>query len=181
MSVVRRLFHSILNLKRVIVSSAHWLALKDKQMFNHDPSNLFLQMVSTKHAQFPLPPSITANVINGSKALFFLPISFSLFLIFLCWAWFIGVWNCSVYLCAFWKTVITFLHLALFRDFVCLFKQFHWVCCESWLLFWLHFLLTQSLHNPSAPNYNAPYNALPMSSQVWECRAVTLQYAHLHW
>uniref|UniRef100_A0A671Q4T1 Alpha-mannosidase n=1 Tax=Sinocyclocheilus anshuiensis TaxID=1608454 RepID=A0A671Q4T1_9TELE len=41
-----RLFHSILNVKRVIVSSAHWLVLKDKQTYFHDPSNPFLQMVS---------------------------------------------------------------------------------------------------------------------------------------
>lgn len=45
-----RLFHSILNLKRVIVSSAHWLVLKDKQTYNHDPSNPFLQMVSVHTA-----------------------------------------------------------------------------------------------------------------------------------
>uniref|UniRef100_A0AAY4DVS3 Alpha-mannosidase n=1 Tax=Denticeps clupeoides TaxID=299321 RepID=A0AAY4DVS3_9TELE len=30
----------------VMVSSVHWLILKDKQTFSHDPSNLFLQMVS---------------------------------------------------------------------------------------------------------------------------------------
>uniref|UniRef100_A0A672KG04 Alpha-mannosidase n=1 Tax=Sinocyclocheilus grahami TaxID=75366 RepID=A0A672KG04_SINGR len=41
-----RLLHSILNVKRVIVSSAHWLVLKDKQTYFHDPSNPFLQMVS---------------------------------------------------------------------------------------------------------------------------------------
>uniref|UniRef100_A0A8C2DUP6 mannosyl-oligosaccharide 1,3-1,6-alpha-mannosidase n=1 Tax=Cyprinus carpio TaxID=7962 RepID=A0A8C2DUP6_CYPCA len=41
-----RLFHSILNVKRVIVSSAHWLVLKDKQTYYHDPSNPVLQMVS---------------------------------------------------------------------------------------------------------------------------------------
>uniref|UniRef100_A0A8C2DPF1 Alpha-mannosidase n=1 Tax=Cyprinus carpio TaxID=7962 RepID=A0A8C2DPF1_CYPCA len=41
-----RLYHSILNVKRVIVSSAHWLVLKDKPAYYHDPSNPFLQMVS---------------------------------------------------------------------------------------------------------------------------------------
>uniref|UniRef100_A0AAY4DXW9 Alpha-mannosidase n=1 Tax=Denticeps clupeoides TaxID=299321 RepID=A0AAY4DXW9_9TELE len=41
-----RLFKSILSVKRVMVSSVHWLILKDKQTFSHDPSNLFLQMVS---------------------------------------------------------------------------------------------------------------------------------------
>uniref|UniRef100_A0A8C1T373 Alpha-mannosidase n=1 Tax=Cyprinus carpio TaxID=7962 RepID=A0A8C1T373_CYPCA len=49
-----RLFHSILNVKRVIVSSAHWLVLKDKQTYYHDPSNPVLQMVSV-HIFFTVP------------------------------------------------------------------------------------------------------------------------------
>uniref|UniRef100_A0A4W5P7Q4 Alpha-mannosidase n=1 Tax=Hucho hucho TaxID=62062 RepID=A0A4W5P7Q4_9TELE len=43
-----RLFHSILNLKQVIVNSAHWLVLKDKSAYSHNPSKAFLQMVSKK-------------------------------------------------------------------------------------------------------------------------------------
>uniref|UniRef100_A0A4W5PF09 Alpha-mannosidase n=1 Tax=Hucho hucho TaxID=62062 RepID=A0A4W5PF09_9TELE len=39
-----RLFHSILNLKQVIVNSAHWLVLKDKSAYSHNPSKAFLQM-----------------------------------------------------------------------------------------------------------------------------------------
>uniref|UniRef100_A0A8C7FLZ9 mannosyl-oligosaccharide 1,3-1,6-alpha-mannosidase n=1 Tax=Oncorhynchus kisutch TaxID=8019 RepID=A0A8C7FLZ9_ONCKI len=33
-----RLFHSILNLKQVIVNSAHWLVLKDKSAYSYNPS-----------------------------------------------------------------------------------------------------------------------------------------------
>ena len=40
-----RLFHSILNVKQVMVNSAHWLVLSDKNTYSHDPSHSFLQMV----------------------------------------------------------------------------------------------------------------------------------------
>uniref|UniRef100_A0A671SBX4 Alpha-mannosidase n=1 Tax=Sinocyclocheilus anshuiensis TaxID=1608454 RepID=A0A671SBX4_9TELE len=50
-----RLFHSILNVKRVIVSSAHWLVLKDKPAYYHDPSNPFLQMDDVQPSQDALP------------------------------------------------------------------------------------------------------------------------------
>uniref|UniRef100_A0A8C1R8N1 Alpha-mannosidase n=1 Tax=Cyprinus carpio TaxID=7962 RepID=A0A8C1R8N1_CYPCA len=53
-----RLFHSILNVKRVIVSSAHWLVLKDKQTYYHDPSNPVLQMDDVQPAQDALPRKI---------------------------------------------------------------------------------------------------------------------------
>uniref|UniRef100_A0A673XH27 mannosyl-oligosaccharide 1,3-1,6-alpha-mannosidase n=1 Tax=Salmo trutta TaxID=8032 RepID=A0A673XH27_SALTR len=43
-----RLFHSILNLKQVIVNSAHWLVLKDKSAYSYNPSKAFLKMVSKK-------------------------------------------------------------------------------------------------------------------------------------
>uniref|UniRef100_A0A9J8AD31 Alpha-mannosidase n=1 Tax=Cyprinus carpio carpio TaxID=630221 RepID=A0A9J8AD31_CYPCA len=46
-----RLYHSILNVKRVIVSSAHWLVLKDKPAYYHDPSNPFLQMDDVQPSQ----------------------------------------------------------------------------------------------------------------------------------
>uniref|UniRef100_A0A8C7T6H0 Alpha-mannosidase n=1 Tax=Oncorhynchus mykiss TaxID=8022 RepID=A0A8C7T6H0_ONCMY len=35
-----RLFHSILNLNQVIVNSAHWLVLKDKSAYSHNPSKV---------------------------------------------------------------------------------------------------------------------------------------------
>uniref|UniRef100_A0A8C2APK4 Alpha-mannosidase n=1 Tax=Cyprinus carpio TaxID=7962 RepID=A0A8C2APK4_CYPCA len=50
-----RLYHSILNVKRVIVSSAHWLVLKDKPAYYHDPSNPFLQMDDVQPSQDALP------------------------------------------------------------------------------------------------------------------------------
>ncbi|KAJ8385504.1 hypothetical protein AAFF_G00185400 [Aldrovandia affinis] len=50
-----RLFHSILNLKRVIVSSAHWLTLKDKGTYSHNPSAPFFQMDDIQPAQDALP------------------------------------------------------------------------------------------------------------------------------
>lgn len=50
-----RLFHSILNVKRVIVSSAHWLVLKDKQTYHNDPSKAFLQMDDVQQSQDALP------------------------------------------------------------------------------------------------------------------------------
>uniref|UniRef100_A0A673LJJ2 Alpha-mannosidase n=1 Tax=Sinocyclocheilus rhinocerous TaxID=307959 RepID=A0A673LJJ2_9TELE len=56
-----RLFHSILNVKRVIVSSAHWLVLKDKPAYYHDPSNPFLQMDDVQPSQDALPPESVAK------------------------------------------------------------------------------------------------------------------------
>ncbi|KAL6463648.1 hypothetical protein MHYP_G00280390 [Metynnis hypsauchen] len=50
-----RLFHSILNLKRVIVSSAHWLVLDDKQTYTYDPANPLLQIDEVQSAQDALP------------------------------------------------------------------------------------------------------------------------------
>ncbi|XP_051529758.1 alpha-mannosidase 2-like isoform X1 [Myxocyprinus asiaticus] len=57
-----RLFHSILNVKRVIVSSAHWLVLKDKQTYSHDASNHFLQMDDVQPAQDALPRKTVLEV-----------------------------------------------------------------------------------------------------------------------
>ncbi|XP_036436194.1 alpha-mannosidase 2 isoform X1 [Colossoma macropomum] len=50
-----RLFHSILNVKRVIVSSAHWLVLVDKQTYTYDPANPLLQIDEVQPAQDALP------------------------------------------------------------------------------------------------------------------------------
>uniref|UniRef100_A0A8C0FTW6 Alpha-mannosidase n=1 Tax=Bubo bubo TaxID=30461 RepID=A0A8C0FTW6_BUBBB len=41
-----RLFHSIMNLKKVLIDSAHILILKDKGAYNYDMSTPFLKMVS---------------------------------------------------------------------------------------------------------------------------------------
>ncbi|MBN3283686.1 MA2A1 mannosidase, partial [Polyodon spathula] len=50
-----RLFHSIMNLKRVIIDSAHFLILKDKDDYKHNPSSLFLQMDDVQPSQDALP------------------------------------------------------------------------------------------------------------------------------
>uniref|UniRef100_A0A3B4WKE3 Alpha-mannosidase n=1 Tax=Seriola lalandi dorsalis TaxID=1841481 RepID=A0A3B4WKE3_SERLL len=42
-----RLFRSILNLRKVLQSSAHWLLLLDKSLYHHDQSKPFLQMVTS--------------------------------------------------------------------------------------------------------------------------------------
>uniref|UniRef100_A0A8C1CGS4 Alpha-mannosidase n=1 Tax=Cyprinus carpio carpio TaxID=630221 RepID=A0A8C1CGS4_CYPCA len=64
-----RLFHSILNVKRVIVSSAHWLVLKDKQTYYHDPSNPVLQMDDVQPAQDALPRKIIFEVQEKPRLL----------------------------------------------------------------------------------------------------------------
>lgn len=45
MSKLCRLFHSILNLRQVLQSSAHWLLLMDKKKYHNDLSKPFLLMV----------------------------------------------------------------------------------------------------------------------------------------
>uniref|UniRef100_A0A8C8J5G3 Alpha-mannosidase n=1 Tax=Oncorhynchus tshawytscha TaxID=74940 RepID=A0A8C8J5G3_ONCTS len=50
-----RLFHSLLNLNQVIVNSAHWLVLKDKSAYSHNPSKAFLQMDDIQPSQDALP------------------------------------------------------------------------------------------------------------------------------
>nr|XP_020478113.1 alpha-mannosidase 2 [Monopterus albus] len=50
-----RLFHSMLNLRQVLQSSAHWLLLLDKRHYHHDQSNPFLEMDDTISAQDSLP------------------------------------------------------------------------------------------------------------------------------
>ncbi|XP_071030218.1 alpha-mannosidase 2-like [Oncorhynchus clarkii lewisi] len=59
-----RLFHSILNLNQVIVNSAHWLVLKDKSAYSHNPSKAFLQMDDIQPSQDALPQK---NVLKISS------------------------------------------------------------------------------------------------------------------
>lgn len=42
-----RLFRSILKLRQVLQSSAHWLLLLDKSQYHHDQSKPFLQTVTS--------------------------------------------------------------------------------------------------------------------------------------
>ncbi|RXN17537.1 alpha-mannosidase 2 [Labeo rohita] len=64
-----RLFHSILNVRRVIVSSAHWLVLKDKQTYYHNPSSPFLHMDDVQPSQDALPRKIILDVREKPKLL----------------------------------------------------------------------------------------------------------------
>uniref|UniRef100_A0A4W3KD59 mannosyl-oligosaccharide 1,3-1,6-alpha-mannosidase n=1 Tax=Callorhinchus milii TaxID=7868 RepID=A0A4W3KD59_CALMI len=50
-----RLFHSIMNLKRVIIDAAHFLILKDKENYKHTSSTPFLQMDDNQDTQDALP------------------------------------------------------------------------------------------------------------------------------
>ncbi|XP_053266802.1 alpha-mannosidase 2 [Pleuronectes platessa] len=50
-----RLFHSILNLRQVLQSSAHWLLLLDKSLYHHDQSKPFLLMDDVISAHDALP------------------------------------------------------------------------------------------------------------------------------
>uniref|UniRef100_UPI00398F1BDD alpha-mannosidase 2 isoform X2 n=1 Tax=Pristiophorus japonicus TaxID=55135 RepID=UPI00398F1BDD len=57
-----RLFHSIMNLKRVIGDSAHFLILKDKETYKHIPSTPFLQMDDSQATQDSLPQRTTIEL-----------------------------------------------------------------------------------------------------------------------
>ncbi|XP_032618489.1 alpha-mannosidase 2 isoform X2 [Chelonoidis abingdonii] len=50
-----RLFHSLMNLKRVITDSAHILILKDKDTYSYNPSAPFLKMDDDQSSQDSLP------------------------------------------------------------------------------------------------------------------------------
>ncbi|XP_038258205.1 alpha-mannosidase 2 isoform X2 [Dermochelys coriacea] len=50
-----RLFHSLMNLKRVIIDSAHILILKDKDTYSYNPSTPFLKMDDVQSSQDSLP------------------------------------------------------------------------------------------------------------------------------
>lgn len=46
MILFHRLFHSIMNLRQVLQSSAHWLLLLDKSQYYHNQSKPFMQLVT---------------------------------------------------------------------------------------------------------------------------------------
>ncbi|XP_065497708.1 alpha-mannosidase 2x isoform X2 [Caloenas nicobarica] len=50
-----RLLHSLTNLKRVIINAAHYLVLRDKDTYRHDPAAPFLGMDDTRASQDSLP------------------------------------------------------------------------------------------------------------------------------
>ncbi|KAK6322720.1 hypothetical protein J4Q44_G00075120 [Coregonus suidteri] len=63
-----RLFHSIFNLKQVIVNSAHWLVLKDKSAYSHNPSKAFLQMDDIQPAQDALPQKTILKISSQPRS-----------------------------------------------------------------------------------------------------------------
>nr|XP_020635653.1 alpha-mannosidase 2 [Pogona vitticeps] len=50
-----RLFHSLMNLKKIITDSAHILILKDQEMYSYNPSTPFLTMDDAQSSQDSLP------------------------------------------------------------------------------------------------------------------------------
>ncbi|KAH0628122.1 hypothetical protein JD844_008886 [Phrynosoma platyrhinos] len=50
-----RLFHSLINLKKIITDSAHILILKDQEMYSYNPSTPFLTMDDAQSSQDSLP------------------------------------------------------------------------------------------------------------------------------
>uniref|UniRef100_A0AAQ5YTU4 Alpha-mannosidase n=1 Tax=Amphiprion ocellaris TaxID=80972 RepID=A0AAQ5YTU4_AMPOC len=64
-----RLFHSILNLRQVLQSSAHWLLLLDKSQYHHDQSKSFLQMDEVMSAQDALPQKTMVLIIDCFRSL----------------------------------------------------------------------------------------------------------------
>ncbi|XP_044301669.1 alpha-mannosidase 2 [Varanus komodoensis] len=59
-----RLFHSLMNLKKIITDSSHILVLKDQETYNYNPSAPFLTMDEVQSAQDALPHK---TVIQLSK------------------------------------------------------------------------------------------------------------------
>uniref|UniRef100_UPI0037E97BF9 alpha-mannosidase 2 isoform X2 n=1 Tax=Semicossyphus pulcher TaxID=241346 RepID=UPI0037E97BF9 len=64
-----RLFHSILNLRQVLQSSAHWLLLLDKSQYHHDQLKPFMQMDDVIAAQDSLPQKTTLTLTDEPRSL----------------------------------------------------------------------------------------------------------------
>ncbi|XP_066513858.1 alpha-mannosidase 2 [Hoplias malabaricus] len=63
-----RLFHSIMNVKRVIASSAHWLVLDDKRTYNYDSANPLLQIDEVQPAQDALPRKTVLKISTTPRS-----------------------------------------------------------------------------------------------------------------
>ncbi|KAM8961580.1 alpha-mannosidase 2 [Pelodytes ibericus] len=57
-----KLFHSLMNLKRVIVDTAHVLTLKDKERYSYNPSAPFFSMDDVPSAQDALPQKTVIKI-----------------------------------------------------------------------------------------------------------------------
>ncbi|XP_047228847.1 alpha-mannosidase 2 isoform X4 [Girardinichthys multiradiatus] len=64
-----RLFHAILNLRQVLLSSAHWLLLLDKGQYHKDQLKSFLQMDDVISAQDALPQKTTLTLSDEPRSL----------------------------------------------------------------------------------------------------------------
>ncbi|KAM4532721.1 alpha-mannosidase 2 [Fundulus diaphanus] len=64
-----RLFHAILNLRQVLLSSAQWLLLLDKSQYHKDQSKSFLQMDEVISAQDALPEKTTLKLSDEPRSL----------------------------------------------------------------------------------------------------------------
>ncbi|CAJ1069855.1 Hypothetical predicted protein [Xyrichtys novacula] len=64
-----RLFHSILNLRQVLQSSAHWLLLSDKSQYHHDQSKPFLLMDDVIAAHDALPQKTPLTLSDKPRLL----------------------------------------------------------------------------------------------------------------
>ncbi|XP_068103489.1 alpha-mannosidase 2 isoform X2 [Hyperolius riggenbachi] len=64
-----RLYHSLMNLKRVIVDAAHVLMLRDKGMYSYNPSAPFFNMDDVQKAQDALPQKTVIKVTGQPRPL----------------------------------------------------------------------------------------------------------------
>ncbi|KAM4708331.1 LOW QUALITY PROTEIN: alpha-mannosidase 2 [Discoglossus pictus] len=64
-----RLFHSLMNLKRVIIDSAHILVLKDKDTYSYNPSAPFFNMDDVQPSQDALPQKTIIKISSNPRAL----------------------------------------------------------------------------------------------------------------
>ncbi|XP_038127924.1 alpha-mannosidase 2 [Cyprinodon tularosa] len=64
-----RLFRSILNLRQVLLSSAHWLLLLDKSQYHKDQSKSFLEMSEVISAQDALPQKTILTLGDEPRSL----------------------------------------------------------------------------------------------------------------
>lgn len=64
-----RLFHSLMNLKKVIIDSAHILILKDKDTYNYDASTPFLKMDDVQSSQDSLPHKMVIKLTSQPRYL----------------------------------------------------------------------------------------------------------------
>lgn len=64
-----RLYHSLINLKKVIVDAAHLLLLKNKDMYSYNPSTPFFIMDEVQKAQDALPQKTVIKVTGQPRPL----------------------------------------------------------------------------------------------------------------